>query len=75
MANAAFIPLPGNSKQIYEQSYLLLNYDIILGYGVLNYWYLLSLSVSFQLYRRGHSSRDCMVAGFTTTYAIGAYHH
>jgi len=24
------------------------------------------------LFRRGH---DCMVVGFTITYAIGAYHH
>jgi len=24
---------------------------------------------------RGHRHRDRMVVGFTTTYAIGAYHH
>jgi hypothetical protein len=24
---------------------------------------------------RGHRGRDCMVVGFTTTYAISAYHH
>ena len=24
---------------------------------------------------RGPRSRDCMVVGFTTTYAINAYHH
>jgi hypothetical protein len=23
----------------------------------------------------GHSCRDCMVVGFTTTHAISAYHH
>jgi hypothetical protein len=42
---------------------------------ILNYWNLLSLSVSFQLYRRGHHSRDCIVVELTTTYAISAYHH
>jgi hypothetical protein len=24
---------------------------------------------------RGHRGRDCMVGGFTSTYAISAYHH
>ena len=27
------------------------------------------------MYIRGHRSRDSMVVGFTTTYAISAYHH
>ena len=26
-------------------------------------------------WRRGHRGRDCMVIGFTTTYAISGYHH
>jgi len=25
--------------------------------------------------RRGRRGHDCMVVGFTTTYAISAYHH
>jgi len=25
--------------------------------------------------KRGRCSRDCMVVGFITTYAISAYHH
>ena len=52
MANAAFIPLPDNIKQIQisEQSYSQLTYAIIIGYGVLSYWYSLSFSVSFQQY-------------------------
>ena len=25
--------------------------------------------------QRGFRGRDCMVVGFTTTYAISAYHH
>ena len=31
----------------------------------------------FQSYKnqRGHCGHDCMVVGFTTTYAISAYHH
>jgi hypothetical protein len=28
-----------------------------------------------QFFVRGRSGRDDMVVGFTTTYAIGAYHH
>jgi hypothetical protein len=24
---------------------------------------------------KGHHGHDCMVVGFTTTYAISAYHH
>ena len=31
--------------------------------------------VSYQLYIRGRYGRDRMVVGFTTTYAISAYHH
>ena len=27
------------------------------------------------VYIRGRRGRDCMVVGFTTTYAISAYHH
>ena len=27
------------------------------------------------MYTRGHRGRDCMVVGFSTTYAISAYHH
>ena len=27
------------------------------------------------LFLRGHRGRDCMVVGFTTTYAISAHHH
>ena len=27
------------------------------------------------IYYRGHRGRDRMVIGFTTTYAISAYHH
>jgi hypothetical protein len=26
-------------------------------------------------YEEGHCVRDCMVVGFTTTYAISAYHY
>ena len=32
--------------------------------------------IHFLLYTvRGRRGRDCMVVGFTTTYAISAYHH
>jgi hypothetical protein len=27
------------------------------------------------MYHRGRRGRDCLVVGFTTTYAISAYHH
>ena len=32
-------------------------------------------AVNTLLLSRGHRSRDRMVVGFTTTYAISAYHH
>jgi len=31
--------------------------------------------VNEKLYSRDHRGRDRMVVGYTTTYAIGAYHH
>ena len=34
----------------------------------------LSYKTIFSLGRRGHDL-DCMVVGFTTTYAISTYHH
>ena len=33
------------------------------------------LSFSFWSSRRGRRGRDRMIIGFTTTYAISAYHH
>jgi len=39
--------------------------------------YLSEVDTSYRNFKifRGHSGRDRMVVGFTTTYAISAYHH
>ena len=48
----------------------------ILQTGTLN-MYLSEVDTSYRNFKifRGHSGRDRMVVGFTTTYAISAYHH
>jgi hypothetical protein len=46
-------------------------------FGGLGLWCLTPFSTVFQI-KSGHSiliDRDRMVIGFTTVYAIGAYHH
>jgi len=37
--------------------------------------YLYCIIVTVKMYLRGRRGRDRMVVGFSTTYAMGAYHH
>jgi hypothetical protein len=52
---------------------------LLINCGLHSYW--MCLQRIFQimsltsLIKRGHHGCDCMVVGFTTTYAISAYHH
>ena len=42
---------------------------------IVHFWLLLRYSLTFIFYLRGRRWRNRMVVGFTTTYAIRAYHH
>ena len=55
--------IPGNVNILHRQAHLNM--------------YLSEVDTSYRNFKifRGHSGRDRMVVGFTTTYAISAYHH
>jgi hypothetical protein len=66
-----WLPKHDFSKLIYLQCKVnvISHFDQLTGYIQMNVLYMYTISIY-----RGRRGRDCMVVGFTTTYAIGARH-